>query len=198
VELTGRYVSAFDYFMIFVTIIIALAIEAVAKDVDTLIAAKRRVKWHWMAPATALNSILLILSQFWLFWQLRQHAPFSSYVVALSPIATMLMLFLVASAALPSDVPPEGLDLKEWYFGNRARFWGLSIALLGCFIATNVVVYFAHIEQSAAAIAFIPQCLLAAALCASLIFSRAVWWHTVVILLLITSNVVSNSRLTLG
>jgi hypothetical protein len=44
--------SAFDYFMIFVTIIIALAIEAVAKNIDTLIAAKRRVKWHWMAPAT--------------------------------------------------------------------------------------------------------------------------------------------------
>jgi hypothetical protein len=38
--------SAFDYFMIFVTIIIALAIEAVAKNIDTLIAAKRRVKWH--------------------------------------------------------------------------------------------------------------------------------------------------------
>jgi hypothetical protein len=190
--------SAFDYFMIFVTIIIALAIEAVAKNIDTLIAAKRRVKWHWMAPATALNSILLILSQFWLFWQLRSQAPFSSYIVALSPIATMLMLFLVASASLPRHVPAEGLDLKEWYFDNRARFWGLSIALSGCFFATNVVVYFAHIEQSALAIAFIPQCLIAAALCASVISSRAVWWHTVIIILFIASNLVSNLHLTLS
>src|SRR5262249_41452497 len=114
--------TAFDYFMIFVTIVIALAIEAVARSIDKLIAARSRIRWNWMAPATAANSILLILAQFWLFWQLRSHPPFNNYLVALSPITTMLVLFLAASAALPNHVPEAGLDLKEWYFGNCARY----------------------------------------------------------------------------
>jgi hypothetical protein len=191
-------VTPFDYFMVFVTIIIALAIESVAKDVDTLIAAKRRVKWHWMAPVTAVNSILLILSQFFLLWELRAHSPFNTYLHALSPVTTMLMLFLTASAALPSDVPAEGLDLKEWYFGNRARYWGLTIALMGCFVFTNGVAYFTHAVPGWQALALSVEAVTAALFAASLIWSKAVWWHSVVIVLFFVTSLAGNAGLTLS
>lgn len=35
------------------------------------------------------------------------------------------MLYLVVSAALPDEVPDDGLDLEEYYFGTRRHFWGL-------------------------------------------------------------------------
>lgn len=189
--------TPFDYFMIFVTIIIALAIESVAKDVDTLIAARARVRWHWMAPVTALNSVLLTLSQFFLFWELRTHSPFNNYLRALPPLATMLTLFLAASAALPSEVPPEGLDLKQWYFGNRVRYWGLTIVLMGCFIVTNSVAYFSHMVPGPQALTFSVEAAITAILAASLIWSQAAWWHGIVIVLFLVTGLAGNAGLTL-
>lgn len=193
----GRAVTPFDYFMIFVTIIIALAIEAVAKDIDTLIAARHRIRWHWMALATALNSILLILSQFWLFWALRQHSPFNNYLRALSPVATMLVLFLAASAALPSQVPDEGLDLREWYFANRARYWGLGVALMGCFTVTNAIVYATHAVPGPLPLIFMAQNAVIAVLCGTLIWTRAAWWHGLCIVLFLAAGLAGNAGLTL-
>ena len=190
--------TPFDYFMVFVTIIIALAIESVARDVDVLIAARARVKWHWMAPVTALNSILLVLSQFFLLWELRKHSPFNDYLHALSPVATMMVLFLTASAALPSEVPEAGLDLKQWYFGNGARYWGLNIALMGCFVFTNVLVYFTRAVPGREALFLSVEAAIVAIFCASLIWSKAVWWHSIVIVLFLVTALVGNAGLTLG
>ena len=190
--------TPFDYFMIFVTIIIALAIESVARDVDVLIAARARVTWHWMAPVTALNSVLLTLSQFFLFWELRTHSPFNNYLRALPPLATMLVLFLAASAALPSEVPQDGLDLKEWYFANRARYWGLSIALMGCFVVTNSVAYFSHMVPGSQALFLSVEAVVIAIFSASLIWTKAAWWHGIVIVLFLVTGLIGNAGLTLA
>lgn len=189
--------TPFDYFMIFVTIIIALAVESVARDLDVMISAKRRLRWHWMAPATAFNSILLILSQFWLFWSLHAHSPFNNFLIALAPIGTMLVLFLMTSATLPSQIPEAGLDLKQWYFDNCSRFWGLVIALMGCFIVTNTLVFLIHGVSGPQPLIFIGQCVITAAWCASLIWSRAAWWHGTSIVAQIAINLAEFGSLTL-
>ncbi len=37
----------------------------------------------------------------------------------------LLLLYLVASATLPDNIPTDGLDLKEYYLESRGHFWSL-------------------------------------------------------------------------
>ena len=48
----------------------------------------------------------------------------------LPDFATLLLLFFIASAALPDEVPAEGLDLRAYYFENRTYFWTLFLLLV--------------------------------------------------------------------
>jgi hypothetical protein len=188
----------FEYFIIFIAILIGLAVESVAKNLDVLLEAGRRVRWHWMAPATALSSVISVLSQFWLIWQLRAHYRVGSFLFVLPVVATMVVLYLVASATLPREVPPEGLDLKEWYFDNRKRYWGLMLALVVSFALTDAVILFTHAVPAKEAIGFIAQSTIVAAICIWLMRTRAVWPHGIFIVLLLAVNVVGNANLQLN
>lgn len=47
--------TRFEYAAIFYGIVVALAVEIVLLRLHRLLAARHRVRWHWMALATAVN-----------------------------------------------------------------------------------------------------------------------------------------------
>ena len=151
-----------------------------------------------MAPATGFGISVQTVAQFWLIWQLREHYQVETFLFVLPPVAAMVVLFLAASAALPSEVPERGLDLKQWYFGNRRRYWGLIVALAVAFSITDGVIYFTHALPAMEPLTFIGENTIVAMLALSLMRSQSVWWHSVCIVLFLIVNVGGNAALRLS
>lgn len=82
--------TEFEYAAIVYGILVALAIEAVAANLHRLFAARGRVKWHWMAPATAVNASLVTLIEFWTLWLRRNEAAGSYSFLLFLPFAISL------------------------------------------------------------------------------------------------------------
>ena len=132
--------TTFEYGAIFYGIVVALAIETVLVSFHRLLAAGKRVRWHWMAPATAVNASLVTLGEFWILWTDRnQWTGNYSFFQFLPYAIALLLMFLSAAATLPDEVPAEGIDLKAFYFDNRRHYWGLVAAYFGFNILLNVV-----------------------------------------------------------
>lgn len=120
----GEYVSAFA------SIILALAVTDLATSMHRLLRARTRVRWAWLPLAVALL-ILLATVQFWwtffVLWSARAQFSLGGF---LPDFLTLLLLFFIASAALPDEVPSQGLDLEAYYFDNRIYFWTLFTLLV--------------------------------------------------------------------
>jgi hypothetical protein len=121
--------NRFDYAAIFYGIFVAMALETVVSSLHKLLTAGARVRWHWMAPAIAVNASLVTLGQFWILWGDRDQWTGTYSFFQFLPFAIPLFLmFLSAAATLPDEVPPEGVDLKAFYFDHRKHYWGLVAA----------------------------------------------------------------------
>jgi hypothetical protein len=132
--------TRFEYAAIFYGIVVALAIETVLVSLHGLLAARGRVRWHWMAPATAVNAGLLTLGQFWILWGDRDQWTGNFSFFQFLPFGiSLLIMFLSAAATLPDEVPAEGIDLKVFYFDNRRHYWGLVAAYFTFNILLNFV-----------------------------------------------------------
>jgi hypothetical protein len=120
----GEYVSAFA------SIILALAITDLATSMHRLMRARGRVQWDWLPLAVALLILLATVQYWWVFfdaWSSVGSFPLGAFLPA---FVTLLLLFFIASAALPDEVPAEGLDLEAYYFENRTYFWILFSLLV--------------------------------------------------------------------
>ncbi len=66
----GLTMRPFDYIVIFFSIVVSLALADIVFSLHRLLRAGGRVRWHWMAPATAWISGMAVLAQFWRFWSM--------------------------------------------------------------------------------------------------------------------------------
>lgn len=175
--------TEFEYAAIFYGIFVALAIEAVAANLHRLLAARKRVRWHWMAPLTAANASLVTLVEFWTLWLRRNESGGSfSFFLFLPFAVSLVFMYLSAAATLPDDVPAEGLDLRNFYFDNRTHYWGLVVGFFVFNILLNVIdqtrfgwfgpTWQRDVSQSAGD-------LVAIAIAAPLTFVRNYWWHAI-------------------
>jgi hypothetical protein len=121
-------VTYFEYGAIYYGIIVGLALANILMSFHKLIEAGTRVRWGWFAPVSALYAAVLTLADFWSLWA-RQHGMGHRFFLTwLSTAAAFALLFLMCAASLPDEVD-EGLDLRHYYFANRKRLWGFSLAL---------------------------------------------------------------------
>ena len=173
--------SAFEYTSVLASIIIGLALVDVLVSLNRLIRASKTVKWHWAAPAaTAL--VVLTLLQIW--WSLYRPQDSAITIGEFLPLfVELVILFLLAAAALPDEVTPDGLDLKAYYHRNGPYFWGLFTAALGWLLLVEVV----DSAIDGSLLEFLGQRIidfLVLAIFTSLIFVRRLWWHAAGLLLL--------------
>ena len=120
----GEYVAAFA------SIILALAVADLATSMHRLLRARRRVQWDWLPLAAALLILIGTVQFWWLFFEIWSAGSRFALGGFLPDFVTLLLLFFIASAALPDEVPAEGLDLRAYYFENRTYFWTLFLLLV--------------------------------------------------------------------
>ncbi len=113
--------NSFEYITVLVSIVIGLAIADIATSLHRLLRAGRRVTWDWLAPLAAL---LVLLELFNLWW--KWHGFTGTTLGEVVPyFAVLLLLFLAASAALPDEIPIEGLDLRVYFSETHRYFWSV-------------------------------------------------------------------------
>ncbi|GAA0869359.1 hypothetical protein GCM10009116_11950 [Brevundimonas basaltis] len=173
--------SAFEYTSVLASIIIGLALVDILVSLNRLIRAGRTVQWHWAAPVAAVF-VVLTLIQIW--WSLYRPDDSAITIGQFLPLfVELVILFLLAAAALPDDVPAEGIDLKAYYHRNGPYFWGLFTAALGWLLLVDVV----ENALNGLLLAYLGERIFDFAVLgvfASLVFVRRLWWHAIAILLL--------------
>ena len=128
----GEYVAAFA------SIILALAVTDLATSMHRLLRARKRIKWDWLPLAVALQILLATVQFWWIFFDIWSSSGRFALGEFLPDFLTLLLLFFLASAALPDDVPADGLDLGAYYLENRTYIWTLFALLVVSTTASSI------------------------------------------------------------
>lgn len=177
--------TRFEYAAIFYGFVVGLALQNILSSVHKLVEAGSRVRWHWMAPATALYAAILTLGSFWTWWlkQNENHGQ-RTFLTFLATAAALSLLFLACAATLPDDVPEQGIDLRKYYFANQRRFWSLYALTFTLNALTWLFAYVQSGFTSAFLRAELPILfgnVAGIAIGVVSMYVRAPWWHTVAI-----------------
>ena len=131
--------TPFEYIIPLVSVLVGLAIADLAVSFNRLLRARDRVQWNWLPLLTAFMAILAVLDIWWVFYG-EQEADFYQTLAGFLPIAAQLiLLYLINAAALPDDVPPEGMNLKKFYEDNSPYFWTLFVIYFASAFVTHIV-----------------------------------------------------------
>ena len=175
----------FEYAAIYFGIIVGLALANILTSIHKLIEAGPRVRWGWMAPASAGYAATLTINEFWYLWLGQAHAIHRTILTWYPLAVAFALLFLMCAASLPDDAAEGDLDLAQYYIANRKRFWGLSAALhvfnlVSWSVSTAESGAILHFAQANASAILTNTAELLLSL--TLVFVRAKWWHALVLL----------------
>jgi len=174
--------SAFEYISVLASIIIGLALVDILVSLNRLIRAGRSVRWHWAAPAAALLVVLTIIQIWWSIYR-PQDAPMT--IGQFLPLLVQLvLLFLLAAAAFPDEVPAGGLDLRLYYDRNGPYFWSLFSAALAWLLVVDAIELLVKGESVLLLVDARLVDLAVLGVFVSLIFVRRLWWHSIALVLL--------------
>lgn len=169
--------SAFEYTSVMASIIVGLALVDILVSLNKLIRAGGLVRWHWAAPSTALLVFLTVIQIWWSIYR-PQDAPMTIGQF-LPLIVELVLLFLLAAAALPDEVPPGGLDLKLYYQSNSPYLWSLFAAALGWLLFIEILGTALEGLPLMAAIEGHAVDLLVVVLFVVLVFVKRLWIHAI-------------------
>jgi hypothetical protein len=170
-----------EHVSVFVGIVVGLAVADLAVSLHRLLVPRGPVKWDWLAPGLALLMMLNLVGIWWgtYSWYMRvEHFSIRAFL----PDIVMLMLnFLAAAAALPDEVPAEGLDLRVHYWRVARYFWTI-MAIVHVLILIFVAPRMAagpmsapeFLRDQAGTLALLAASLLA-------IFVRRAWLHGLIL-----------------
>lgn len=117
----------FAYLASFVSIILAIALTDMIHSMHRLLKFRHKVKWDPLILMLALTVFVLVLWQFFGLWGDARYGSLSfNGLLALILVPTIYTF--AAFAVLPDEVPPEGIDLRAFYFENR-RYLVVLLAL---------------------------------------------------------------------
>lgn len=168
----------FSYLSAFITIVLAVAFADMAASLHRLLRARKRVKWHPVPLAVALFVLLTLATLFFELWPLTRIERIS-YFQLVWLLAPQFVYFLAASAVLPDKVPDEGVDLLDWYLGERRYLFavfGLAMVLDATASLLNGWPYFMSHPDFLWGF-FVPANLAAFTLVAIMWTSRRAWLH---------------------
>lgn len=117
----------FAYLAAFVSIILAIALTDMIQSMHRLLKARHKVRWDPLILFLALTVFMILLWQFFGLWGDARYGSLTFHgLIALIAVPTIYTF--TAFAVLPDEVPPDGIDLREFYFDNR-RYLVVLLAL---------------------------------------------------------------------
>src|SRR3954467_10261189 len=117
---------------VLVAIILGLALAELATSFHRLMRAGKRVQWDWMSPALAFVMLLETVQFWWLSKAWYANATELRILEFLPRLLLLLLIYLLAAAVLPDEVPEDGVDLRSFYVDSSRYFWALVLLLTLC------------------------------------------------------------------
>ena len=116
--------NTFEYITVLVSIVVGLAIADMVTSLHRLLRSWKQVRWDWVSLAAALLVLAELLNLWW-----KWHGFSGNTLGQVVPyFGVLILLFLTASATLPDNVPPDGIDLRRYFDETRAYFWSVYAA----------------------------------------------------------------------
>lgn len=190
--------TPFEYIIPLVSVIVGLAIADLSVSFNRLLRAHAKVRWDWLPLLAAFMALLAVLDMWWMFYGVRE-ATFYQTLGGFLPLATQLiLLFLINAAALPDDVPKEGLSLRKFYEDNSPYFWSLFAIYFISILVTRSVSIFISDWDIINMLKVTRVNFVLVAFFSSLIFVKNRWYHSVVIIALLAIYMTQWSIRSLG
>ena len=123
---------------VLVAIVLGLALAELGTSFHRLMRAGKRVRWDWMSPALAVLMLLETVQFWWLSQSWYANATELRLLDFLPRLVLLLLIYLLAAAVLPDEVPEKGIDLRNFYVETSRYFWAL-VLLLTIFIMIFIV-----------------------------------------------------------
>lgn len=177
--------TPFEYVLAFVSIVVGLAVADLATSLHRLLRARTRVRWDWLAPMAAVLAALTVLQFWWTFYQTGQAQVWRVYGQFLPLLALVVVLVLLAAAALPDEVPPDGLDLATYYDANARYFWTLFALLLVLAAVVSILPTWGRLSLAGQVVSQIPNAVVAAIAGSLALMPRRAYHRIAVPLLLV-------------
>ena len=133
--------TPFEYVLPLVSVLVGLALADLSVSLHRLLRARHRVRWDWLPLAAAALAVLTALQFWWAFYNSQADTFYQTLGGFIPLAAQFVVLFLINAAALPDEVPDEGLDLRRFYDANSPYFWSLYAALFLLLVAHRVGAY---------------------------------------------------------
>ncbi|SRR5260221_10906242 len=114
---------------VLVAIVLGLALAELGSSFHRLIRAGGRVQWDWMSPALAFLMLLETVQFWWLSQTWYANATELRLIEFLPRLLILLLIYLLAAAVLPDEVPESGIDLRAFYVETSRYFWALILLL---------------------------------------------------------------------
>jgi hypothetical protein len=163
----------------FISIVVGLALSDVAHSLHRMLRAGRRVRWDLLTPLAALLVTCSVVNTWWTLDLVFSHAV--TFAAFLPNLGSLILLFLLASATLPDQVPAEGLDLKAYYLENRTYFWGLFALWIAALVVNEALLSIAAGQSAGQIIASTWRNLLFVPVFGLLMWTRRRWVHGIVL-----------------
>lgn len=183
--------SLAEYLTGFISIIVGLALADLATSLQRLLRRGSGVKWDLLTPAAALLVTAFIINVWWATFDSLQAMRSISVGAFLPDLVALLLLFLLASSALPDEVGEDGCDLAAYYRDNRKRFWILfALYTLWVTLTSGVRATLNDAGLGTLAGAVIPNLVLASLMLLLVAVSKK-WVHALVIALLLVTTAIA-------
>lgn len=183
---------------VFVGIIVGIAVADLGLSLHRLLVPKGPVRWDWLSPGLALLMMLNLVGIWWGTYSWYSDAGRFSMSAFLPDVAMLMLNFLAAAAALPDDVPAEGIDLRAHYWRVSRYFWtimALVHAMVLVFVALRTTPSGAGtldlLRSQTPTLALLAGSLLA------VLFRRA-WLHSLVLAAFLGAWAVNSLNATIG
>lgn len=173
--------TPFEYLLTFAAVILGLAVSELAVKCHRLVDLGAQVRWDWLSPLAGVCVLLKIITQWWAWYAAQSLAGGLQYEMFICVIIGGVLLFLLASTALPETSQQGEVDLALYYERVRRRFWLLFTAhwIVATFVGT-----WAQIVIGGARFSGFSLIYLIAPFALSLAFIRLRWFHGIALIAL--------------
>lgn len=167
--------SVAEFVLAFVAIIIGLGVADLLFSLHRLLRAGRRVQWDWLAPAFATMMLLITVVFWWLGFHWYSELQSTTIVALVPKLLFLVVSFLMIAAALPDDVPADGINLREFYFASQIHIW--TLMSLTTFLSILIFILDVRSLDFATLASLLWPGVTGLAFAIICIFSRRVWVH---------------------
>ncbi len=168
-----------EFILAFISVVIGLGVADLLTSFHRLLRAHDRVKWDWLTIANAALMLYLIVAFWW--WHFDYPGPGRTLTVAkfLPVFGFLVTSFLMVAAALPDEVPEKGLDLRSFYLETLQYRWVLVV--LSTLVSQWGGIFYVIASQDWSILDEIAISLSCAAVAATAIYIRAIWFQWIAI-----------------